>query len=182
MKQLRAMAKSLSADAFLEQLGPIALVEQRKELALDDAPNRSSGEIGPTSVVNPELIMARMLLLALETEDLQVATLPPMRSQDELSVGRQPDCDLPIDHESVSKRHALLRWNNEREVCTLQDLGSTNGTFVNSALRIEREVVVEDGDFLSFGDVAFWFLLTKTLYGRLTGRSVSIRRKASLTK
>lgn len=178
MKQLRAMAQSLSADAFHEQLGPIALIEQRKNLALQDDLASGSSEIGPTSIVNPELVMARMLLLALETEDLHVATLPPIRSCDELSVGRQPDCDLPVDDESVSKRHALLRWDEGQHCCTLRDLGSTNGTFVNSASPIEKEVVLEDGDIVSFGDVAFWFLLTETLYSRLTGRSSSMRPPA----
>jgi len=46
-----------------------------------------------------------------------------------LRVGRDPDCDLVIDHPSVSRRHAELyrdggRWH-------LRDLGSKNGSFVD---------------------------------------------------
>ncbi|MBW2528295.1 MAG: FHA domain-containing protein [Deltaproteobacteria bacterium] len=175
MEELRAMARSLSADEFRHQLGPLALIEQRSDLAVAPAPGRTSGEVGPTSLTQPELIMAKMLLLALETADLQVTTLPPMRSTDELSVGRQPDCDLVIDHDSVSKRHAILRWDDHNEQGTLQDVGSTNGTFVNTDQPIQREVVLEDGDMVSFGDVAFWFLHTGTLYGRLLNPRLSVR-------
>jgi FHA domain len=178
MKDLRAMATSLSADAFRRQLGPMALVEQRAALAAGTDLRVSSGEVGPTSLTQPELIMARMLLLAIETEDLHVMTLPPMRSRDELTVGRQPDCDLVIDDESVSKRHAVLRWDDRMDQTTLQDVGSTNGTFINTAQRITREVVLEDGDIVSFGDVAFWFLHTGTLYARLLNPRLSVRPPA----
>jgi hypothetical protein len=175
LKELRAMARTLSAGVFLQQLGPLALVERPSaEALLSDAPGRKAGEMGPTSVVHTELVMARMLLLALETEDLQVATLPPLRSEDELRVGRQPDCDLVIDDESVSKRHAVLRWDESKQRCTLQDEGSTNGTFVNTVSRIVGEIELHDGDIVSFGDVAFWFLLSKTLHSRLSRASSSI--------
>ena len=169
------MARTLSPSVFLEQLGPLALVERPSaEALLTDTASRKAGEMGPTSVVHAELVMARMLLLALETEDLQVATLPPLRSVDELRVGRQPDCDLVVDDESVSKRHAVLRWDETAHRCTLQDQGSTNGTFVNTVSKIEGEVELHDGDIVSFGDVAFWFLLTKTLHSRLSRATTSI--------
>jgi hypothetical protein len=175
LKELRAMARTLSPSVFLQQLGPLALVERpAAETLLTGSPSRKPGEIGPTSVVHPELVMARMLLLALETEDLQVATLPPLRSEDELRVGRQPDCDLVIDDESVSKRHAVLRWHADAQRCTLEDEGSTNGTFVNTVSPIEGETELHDGDIVCFGDVAFWFLLTKTLHSRLARTATSL--------
>ena len=97
-----------------------------------------------------------------------VANLPPLRGQDELSVGRQPDCDLVVNHASVSKRHAVLRWNDARLSATVQDLGSTNGTFLNAGARLTKETPVNDSDIISFGEVQFWFLLTKTLHAKLT--------------
>lgn len=178
MDELRAMARSLTADQFRQQLGPLALVEQRADVARDADPAHASEEVGPTSLSHPELIMAKMLLLAIETADLHVTTLPPMRSRDELTVGRQPDCDLFIDHESVSKRHAVLRWDDHMGRCTLRDLDSTNGTFINTGRRISREVVLEDGDIVGFGDVAYWFLHTGTLYARLLHPRVSVRPPA----
>jgi hypothetical protein len=168
MRELRAMAGALSSQEFREQLGPIALIEQHESLAAAVDPVLASGEVGPTSEVLPERIMARMLSLALAIEELRVTSLPPLGRRAELSVGRQPDCDLVIDHHSVSKRHALLRWDEGQQCCTLCDLGSTNGTFVNAITRIEREVVLADGDIVGFGEIAFWFLLAESLHAKLS--------------
>jgi transcriptional regulator with GAF, ATPase, and Fis domain len=44
-------------------------------------------------------------------------------------VGRDPGCDLVIDHPSVSRRHAELYRDGER--WHLRDLGSKNGSFVD---------------------------------------------------
>jgi hypothetical protein len=46
-----------------------------------------------------------------------------------LRVGRDPGCDLVIDHPSVSRRHAELYRDGER--WHLRDLGSKNGSFVD---------------------------------------------------
>ncbi|APR87054.1 Response regulator of zinc sigma-54-dependent two-component system [Minicystis rosea] len=44
-----------------------------------------------------------------------------------VSIGRGEDCDLRIDHGSVSRRHALLHIGPPLRI---EDLGSANGTFV----------------------------------------------------
>lgn len=44
-------------------------------------------------------------------------------------IGREPHAALRFDDESVSWRHASLRWTGH--AWELQDLGSTNGTFLN---------------------------------------------------
>lgn len=63
-------------------------------------------------------------------------------------VGRAPGCGVFLDEDSVSRRHAVLRTSRAGEV-TVEDLGSTNGTFVNGE-RIGRAVLA-DGDRLLFG-------------------------------
>jgi pSer/pThr/pTyr-binding forkhead associated (FHA) protein len=72
-----------------------------------------------------------------------------------------------LDDGSVSKQHAVLRWNEAEHRCTVKDLGSRNGTFLNGTTTGDREVAMRDGDILSIGHVQFWFLLTDTLYTRL---------------
>src|SRR5262249_21238510 len=47
----------------------------------------------------------------------------------ELIVGRSSDLDLVLIEDMVSRKHA--RFVVEGNMVTLQDLGSTNGTFVN---------------------------------------------------
>jgi len=70
-------------------------------------------------------------------------------------VGRDPSYDLSLARDSVSRRHAVIRqlstggWE-------VQDLGSTNGTFVNEE-RIKTQQLF-DGDQVRFGDAIFKFL------------------------
>ena len=52
-----------------------------------------------------------------------------MQPGERLRVGRDPGCDLVIDHPSVSRRHAELYRDGER--WHLRDLGSKNGSFVD---------------------------------------------------
>ncbi|MEZ6184221.1 MAG: FHA domain-containing protein [Planctomycetota bacterium] len=75
-----------------------------------------------------------------------------------LEVGRAPDVQLLVDHPSVSKRHA--RFTITPEAVTLEDLGSTNGTFVRGRRLAEGEkVVLEPEARVSFGRAAgFQFL------------------------
>jgi len=49
--------------------------------------------------------------------------------QYETVIGRGDDAQIELNDEKVSKRHCLLRV--EGPVCTLQELGSLNGTRVN---------------------------------------------------
>lgn len=47
----------------------------------------------------------------------------------ELLIGRRPTCDIQLDFENVSGKHATLRFVNG--VWHVKDAGSTNGTTVN---------------------------------------------------
>jgi hypothetical protein len=68
------------------------------------------------------------------------------------TIGRSPDCDLPLGDMTVSWRHAELRHTGEAWV--LVDLGSTNGTRVNG-WRADSGFTVRAGDWVSFGRAAF---------------------------
>ncbi|HEX5751572.1 MAG TPA: FHA domain-containing protein [Archangium sp.] len=161
IQELRALGASLSIGAFRRQLGPFVLIQR--------APGRPSAALEPTRVASAGAIEQGMLSLLFEFEDLLITTLPPLARAEALSVGRLPDCDLVIDDASVSKRHAVLRWNEPQGRCTVQDTGSTNGTFLNGSTLGTREATLKDGDILSFGNVQFWYLVTDTLHARLHG-------------
>jgi hypothetical protein len=170
VKEMRKMAASLNVDKFKRQLGPFALIQRPpEELDTTQKMGLPAGA-AHTAMARPEDISKGILSLLFEFEDLQVSTLPPVSDSEELSVGRLPDCDLVIDHKSVSKRHAALRWDAKTRRCTLRDLGSTNGTFLNSSLLVRKEATLRDGDIVSFGEVQFWYLLTDTLHAKLSGR------------
>ncbi|HLL55592.1 MAG TPA: FHA domain-containing protein, partial [Myxococcaceae bacterium] len=68
---------------------------------------------------------------------------------------------------SVSKRHAVLVWDEDAQRCLVKDLGSTNGTYLNDR-KLTRDAVIRDGDIVSFGEAQFWYLLTDTLHAKLS--------------
>lgn len=53
----------------------------------------------------------------------------PLAGRNSVKIGRDPTCDLRLDHPTVSRQHARLDAQGNQHV--LWDLGSTNGTFVN---------------------------------------------------
>lgn len=65
---------------------------------------------------------------------------PPFELTKDLTlVGRTEDCDLRIDHKSVSKLHCVLV--KTEGLVLLRDLGSTNGTRVNGQ-RVRRAALL----------------------------------------
>jgi hypothetical protein len=66
-------------------------------------------------------------------------------------IGREPDAALQFQHESVSWRHASVRWTGR--VWELQDLGSLNGTYVDTErVAPGQRVPLKIGAELRFGD------------------------------
>jgi pSer/pThr/pTyr-binding forkhead associated (FHA) protein len=59
--------------------------------------------------------------------------------KDLLLVGRKEDCDIRLDHKSVSKLHCVLVKADG--LLLLRDLGSTNGTRVNGQ-RVRRAALL----------------------------------------
>ncbi len=72
----------------------------------------------------------------------------------DLEIGRSVKCDLSLDQESVSRRHARIAWDGTRY--KLSDLGSTNGSYVNDELCQER--VLRDGDQVKIGRTILKFM------------------------
>jgi hypothetical protein len=72
---------------------------------------------------------------------------------DEVTVGRAPGCGVPIDYDTyASNLHArVFRLDGELWV---DDLGSTNGTWVNTE-RITERTRLEKGDLLQVGSTVF---------------------------
>jgi DNA-binding NtrC family response regulator len=70
-----------------------------------------------------------------------------------LRLGKAPDNDVVIDHPTVSRNHMVVKRQGERFL--VQDLGSTNGTFVDGAQI--REAYLKPGSLLEMGDVQLRF-------------------------
>jgi pSer/pThr/pTyr-binding forkhead associated (FHA) protein len=70
---------------------------------------------------------------------------------DELLIGRHADDPGRLGNdEGLSRYHARVSLE-AGELCTLEDLGSTNGTFVNSR-RISAPETLKEGDTITLGD------------------------------
>lgn len=166
VRELRSLASQLTGAFFCNQVGPFVLVQKPPRPVVEQMAMRLGAQ--STLVATGPSLEAMQLAVMMRFDELLVATLPPMRSVDELTVGRMPSCDLVINDPSVSKEHARLRWHGQTDSCTVMDLGSMNGTLVNGhPLEPHKEFFVEDGDLVRFGDADFAYLTAESLWDRL---------------
>ena len=75
-------------------------------------------------------------------------------SGETITIGRAVECDIVITSKRVSRQHASIRRAGGEVV--LQDLDSTNGTFLNDE-RVMEPAALHDGDRIAIGDVTFAF-------------------------
>jgi hypothetical protein len=94
-----------------------------------------------------------------------------------LRIGRGPECELRLEHASVSRLHAeLVRAG---EAWRLRDLASKNGSFVNGAAA--HDVGIEGHAWLRFGDVHCEFAMLDPAAGEHAARRFSQRELRSQT-
>lgn len=76
--------------------------------------------------------------------------------REESIVGRSKKCDIYISDPFLSKQHArIFLFEGQYFV---EDLSSTNGTFVNSKRVMKKPVRIKDGDKITFGTICFLFV------------------------
>ena len=68
---------------------------------------------------------------------------------DQLIIGRDASNSVAINDAEISRKHSRLTFQGGKYV--LEDLGSTNGTFVNGQ-RLAGQVVLKPGDVVSLGE------------------------------
>jgi pSer/pThr/pTyr-binding forkhead associated (FHA) protein len=71
----------------------------------------------------------------------------PLRPHREIVIGRSSELDMVLVEDMVSRKHAKITTDDK--TVSIQDLGSTNGTFVNGE-KI-RKVELKDGDRILIG-------------------------------
>ena len=85
--------------------------------------------------------------------------------KERITIGRKAYNDVVIDHRAVSGQHATITLMLEDAI--LEDLGSTNGTFVNGE-KVYRQKIV-DGDKLSIAVFELTYVASPPRIGA-TGR------------
>ncbi|HXZ03934.1 MAG TPA: FAD-dependent oxidoreductase [Ktedonobacteraceae bacterium] len=86
----------------------------------------------------------------------------PLSQTKALTIGREPDAVLFINHHIVSRRHALITYDNGCYL--LRDLGSRNGTFLNEK-RLEPycEHILQPHDMIRIGTAMSYSLQFRPL-------------------
>lgn len=91
---------------------------------------------------------------------------------EQLTIGRDSTNGVAINDAEVSRKHARLMFQGGKYV--LEDLGSTNGTFVNGQ-RLAGPVVLKPGDVISLGEQ---IVLMYDAIASDPGATVAVSRKA----
>jgi len=76
------------------------------------------------------------------------------------TIGRAEDADIIIDDPFISSKHALIFKRGSKLL--IQDLHSTNGTFLNDK-KITRPLRLKENDELTLGTKKFKFLRGETV-------------------
>ena len=76
--------------------------------------------------------------------------------QAEVTIGRDPACECPVEDDAVSSRHARLSYHHNH--WWLEDLDSTNGTLINQE-KLALPTVVISGDEFRCGGTSFSVML-----------------------
>lgn len=92
---------------------------------------------------------------------------------EQLTIGRDSSNSVAINDAEVSRKHSRLSFQGGKYV--IEDLGSTNGTFVNGQ-RVAGPVVLKAGDVVSLGEQ---IVLMYDAINMDPGATVAVSRKAA---
>jgi ribosome-associated protein YbcJ (S4-like RNA binding protein) len=99
--------------------------------------------------MRPETEVAKIIITS---EDKQVREVELVKER--VTIGRKPHNDIALDHRAVSSQHATLTVMLDDAI--LEDLGSTNGTFINGQ-KVYRQKLA-DGDKVSIATFELQFV------------------------
>ncbi len=78
---------------------------------------------------------------------------------DHITVGRASTADIVITDPAVSSVHAHFERDEEEGKLSVQDVGSSNGTFLNrTPLQPHAPAVLRSGDCIRFGQTVFYLV------------------------
>jgi len=107
-----------------------------------------AGQAATGAASQPDALTRLLVRLDGETEVVHVL------SKRTIGIGRTEDNDVAIDTKYISRHHARILSGPNYTV--LEDLGSTNGVFVNTR-RVTRRHALNDGDIVMIGKTRFRF-------------------------
>lgn len=97
------------------------------------------------------LITRKVPSVNLTIQQLGAETMYRTFQQSEISIGRDPACDVSLNDDTVSGRHIRLSFHHGQ--WWLEDRGSTNRTRLNQVL-LDAPTVITTGDQIECGHTA----------------------------
>jgi type II secretory pathway predicted ATPase ExeA len=122
----------------------------------------------------PQLEAPTLGKLVLDADGDTLGEVPV--DKDRIMIGRDPDNDIPIKAEYVSRHHAQVTV--EQGACWIVDLNSTNGTFVNGK-RIKKRIL-RDGDVIQIGRHRLSYANPATRVTQLAGETIDRWRETAV--
>lgn len=104
------------------------------------------------------ILKEKAVLLILSTEELGRTFVI---DSDEITIGRNPNCDIRLNDPEVSGEHCRITVPAERTFI-IEDLDSTNGTFINKKA-LKKQTQLFYSDRLVLGKTVLRFFLEETL-------------------
>lgn len=153
---------------------------------LDEMLNQSFNDITDSDILEVKLL--KKVLRALDRESVpSIEVLNGAHEGkkafitedvEELTIGRDPMCEFPIEEYIISRNHAKIakKWGG----IIIQDLNSKNGVFVNN--RRVNEEFLHDGDRIALGTIVLMFRNPKEVDIEALGKKMTEERRATEEK
>ena len=138
-------AAAVLAAVFTVVLTAVLLAKRKRAAAPASLP---LAEVPGEEITAPAGIYMRLEILQGEPRGVPA----DLELREELVIGSDPDCGIPLQEEGVSPRHARVFFSGGS--VWLEDLGSQSGTFINSTA-IAQPAVLRSGDQITAGDMVF---------------------------
>jgi pSer/pThr/pTyr-binding forkhead associated (FHA) protein len=156
--QLRPEERNLLQAGDIISIDEFDIKFQPEDLPLDEVKNE---EVTGSDILEVKLL--KKVLGALDKDTLPSVEVLNGTAEgkkfffsegiNEIVIGRDPECDFPINEYVVSRRHANIsrRWGG----IAIRDLESKNGTFLNNRRVVEE--YLHDGDRIALGTIVMIF-------------------------
>jgi len=148
---LTVVADASLAD-FLSK-NPIGFLVERSEKFFDrEVIFKFLTEIAEETDVVDQARSGPAHIAVLDARVLEIRKRKSFNDPDTITIGRSPHSDIVLYNKLVSRTHANLYVDIGNQGCTIADMGSTNGTFINETkLAPYERYQLADGDIVRFG-------------------------------
>ncbi len=135
--------------------------EDKRKLSAMDTHAQDQGEV---ELSVPESSAVRPVLMIFDTNKLHEWY---MIVQEETRIGRDPEVDILLNDDAISRIHARIVFENidrplEEPRCVLEDNDSRNGTYLNGK-RVSQPTLLRNGDRVFIGSTCLAYFVRTEL-------------------